>query len=103
MTERLEHLERRFPSLSSIGYKPKSAQSLDYNCVAYAAGDETRVWQPSPVGGYWPPEADRGFGIEHLVSAFEQEGFMLCDGDALEPGFERVALYANDQGRWQQA
>ena len=47
MTTRLQHLEDIFPNLAPSGYSPKSEQSAAYNCVAYAAGDETRNWEGS--------------------------------------------------------
>jgi hypothetical protein len=103
MSDRLEHLERLFPNLASVGYFLTSEQSDEYNCVAWAVGDTTRVWQGHRTTGYWPPGATEGFTIEALVSAFEQEGFAVCAGGDLETGFEKVALCADKQSCWQHA
>jgi hypothetical protein len=42
-----------------------------------------------------------------LRSAFEAIGYEVCHGasinDALEPGFDKVALYVDDDGMWSHA
>ena len=45
-------------------------------------------------GGYWPPTLPRNQEIGTLMRLFAREGFALCDDDALEPGYEKIALYA---------
>ena len=52
MTERLKHLEVIFPNLAAAGYSAKSRKSPVYNCIAYAAGDETRKWEGFHELGY---------------------------------------------------
>ena len=42
MTDRLLHIEAIFPDLAAAGYSPRSEKSGVYNCIAYAAGDDTR-------------------------------------------------------------
>ncbi len=38
--------------------------------------------------------------LESFVAAFNTLGYQLCDfSDALEPGFEKVAIYAKADGR----
>ena len=97
MTDQLKHLEDVFPDLAAAGYSPKSVKSSVYNCVAYAAGDETRKWVGFRVGGYyWPDGTKEGHSLDALKSAFEELGYAICDDDALEPGFERVALAGPD-------
>jgi len=77
-----------------------------YNCIAYAAGDLSRKWDPSMVplpGYYWPPGADRGDGPDSLRSAFEKVGFELCTSPDLEPNYDKVALYIDKDGLWSHA
>jgi hypothetical protein len=45
MTDRLPHVEAIFPNVFAAGYTPRSEKSAVYNCVAYAAGDESRRWE----------------------------------------------------------
>jgi hypothetical protein len=69
MTDRLEHLETIFAELAAAGYKPKSEKSAAYNCIAYAAGDETRKWEGYREGGYhWPDGAKEGHHLEALAA-----------------------------------
>jgi len=39
-----------FLELAAAGYSPKNEKSTVYNCIAYAAGDESRKWQGSNKG-----------------------------------------------------
>lgn len=77
-----------------------------YNCIAFAAGDDQRWWEPiafpSP-GYYWPEGADRGAGVDALVSCYEKCGFEVCDNGEPEDGYTKIALYANEDGAWTHA
>lgn len=85
--------DRDFPRLTPENHRPTSPAAIEYNCIAWAAGDVGRWWQP---GVYWPVETEAGeFGIEVLEAAFKALGFVPCDDDRLEPGFEKVALYGD--------
>lgn len=104
MTGRLPHLEEIFPNLAVAGYSPKSERTGVYNCIAYAAGDETRKWQGfRETGYYWPENAEEGHTLDALMSAFAQLGYALCDSDVLESEFEKVALYVDSVGLWTHA
>jgi hypothetical protein len=104
MTDRLQHLEEIFPDLAAAGYGRKSEKSAVYNCIAYAAGDETRKWEGyRELGYFWPDGAKEGPTLDALRSAFEQLGYALCDSDALESEYEKVALYVDDDGLWTHA
>jgi hypothetical protein len=45
---------------------------------------------------FWPAGARREETIAAFVEAFQTLGYVLCPDDRLEPGFEKVALYARD-------
>jgi hypothetical protein len=81
-----------FPRLTPVNHRVTSPPDLEYNCIAWAAGDTTRWWQP---GIYWPvptPADDYGLGV--LEQLFLSRGYADCSMDAcLETGFEKVALY----------
>src|SRR5437867_8164946 len=50
--------ERAFPNLTD--YEVTSPKDRAYNCIAFAAGDTTRKWDPGMLpqpGYYWPPAA----------------------------------------------
>jgi hypothetical protein len=104
MSSQLKHLEEIFANLASAGYSPKSEKSTVYNCIAYAAGDETRKWEGfRELGYHWPEGAQEGHSLDALISAFQQLGYTICDTEGLDPGFEKVALFVDNDGLWTHA
>lgn len=96
--------ESRFPNLARSGYRITSPRDLRYNCIAHAVGDTCSWWQPeSALGYHWPTGADRGPGIESLRRMFEMIGYVVCDKEEPEPGFDKVALYVDNEGYWTRA
>lgn len=55
------------------------------------------------LGSYWPAQADTGPEIDSLRNMFETIGYVVCDSEEPEPGFEKVALYVDDEGYWTHA
>ena len=88
-------LEDYFPNLRATPYRLTSPASAEHNCIAWAARDQERWWWPDAMGqGYWPEGVPR----EETLSAFEQAygtlGFVRCESADAEPGFVKVAIYA---------
>jgi len=92
-----------FPNLSGK-WVETSLPTRDYNCFAFAVGDETRWWDPLPTDlYYWPPNAPRGYSLESYQRAFETEGFRSCaDGSPVE-GVEKIAIFLDQFGRVEHA
>ncbi len=66
----------------------------DYNCIAWAAEDDTRWWQPSFNGlSYWPTNTFGDYSLENYISAYATIGYERCDSEYFEEGFQKVALY----------
>jgi hypothetical protein len=82
-----------FPRLTADNHRVTSPASSDYNCIAWSAGDTERWWEP---GVYWPVPATH-YGLGVLELAFRSLGYEPCPDGAVEPGFEKVALYAAGQ------
>ena len=83
-----------FPRLTAQNHRITSPASATYNCVAWAADDVERWWQP---GTFWLPEdwPKDDFGLGALERVFLELGYQSCDtGAELEPGFKKVALLA---------
>jgi len=74
-------LEDYFSQLEAGGYRVTSPDTPSYNCVAWAAGDETAWWEPDPNNQYyWPPGPPREFSIEAYIEAYQSLGYSSCDG-----------------------
>jgi hypothetical protein len=92
-------LEAIFPGLHDSTYQITSPSTGDYNCIAWAAGDVGRWWWPDLAGKrYWPAGVPRDETVAAFQDAFHTLGFVVCAGDGLEPGVEKIALFADDEG-----
>ena len=94
-----QDIEGSFPGLATGGYRLTSPVSADYNCAAWAAGEMHRWWDSSAEGGYyWPPGVPTVMSLANLIAAFASLGFQRCPDGHAEPGFEKLALYADVHG-----
>ena len=94
-------LQAAFPGLARGGYTITSPSNKDYNCIAWAAGDAENWWWPvSPdiKEVFWPAAVPRAETISAFRAAFAALDYIECGGEDLEPGFEKIALFADDQG-----
>lgn len=107
----VEDLTAAFPGLAGEDFKILEPPSRYFNCVAFAAGDTTRIWDYNE-GYYWPPWTTRDSRIESLMEVFAGLGYEPCDDGAAEDGYRKVALYEENgiaqhaalqvsNGRWQ--
>lgn len=87
-------LESRYPGLRDSDWGITSEEDPRYNCIAFAAFDEDRWWEPDPMGQYfWPPSVPRENTLEAFILAFESVGYVRCEDETHEDGFHKVALY----------
>lgn len=91
---RLEAIRRTFPAAQSLAIT--SDRTTTYNCIAWAMGDDTRVWWPSGFGAYWPPGVMQGCTREAFRWCFAGRGYEPCADGNLEHGVEKVCLYEKD-------
>lgn len=94
-------IDEEMPLLAAEGYQITSEATNEYNCIAYVLGETDRWWTHSAGADYyWPDHASRTPSIQSLIEAFAGLGFELCEDGSDEPGFSKIALYANGQGQW---
>ena len=87
------------PGLRQGGFRITSPVSPNYNCVACAAGETHRWWDALPEqGAYWPPGAPPAVSLGSLTLVFQALGYEECQSAATQAGFEKIALYADQQG-----
>lgn len=93
----------KFPRIPFNTLAIKSPADDGYQCIAWAEGFTDR--QSWPAKDYaWPkglPLADpaEAATIDHFLPRFSLLGYKPCGlNDSFELGYQKVALYANDQG-----
>lgn len=90
-----DEIRQCFPALDSNRFAVTSVKTISYNCIAWAVGENDRVWWPvDNPDAYWPPGVPREATVESFERAFYSVRFVDCADGKLEPGFEKVALYA---------
>lgn len=90
-------LENSFPNLHENNFEITSDYSENYNCIAWAANDTSRWWWPAnSLDAYWVEDVPRVATKETFIRAFQKLGYEICDSRLLEDGFEKVALYVDD-------
>lgn len=92
--------ERFFPRLVAEGYRKTSDPDTDYNCIAWAAGDNQQPWWPSEDDGvYWPLSDRTDALLSAFIAAYGTLGYSTCISPAAEPGVEKVAIYVGRDGK----
>ena len=77
----------------------KSPETDDYNCIAWAAGDDKQWWEPDIWAiFYWPPGVPRQMTLDAFIKAYETLGFVRCQNCKLEDNIIKIALYVDAQG-----
>jgi hypothetical protein len=95
----IEGIAMVFPRLQGANYRVTSPPDDVYNCIAWAAGATNDWWWPiGPGKTYWPDGVPRLVTLEAFREAFATLGYVVCAGEELEPGFEKIALFADSQG-----
>ena len=90
-------LESLFPGLRGTEYRATSPADGRYNCLAWAAGDQSRWWWPD-AESYWPYKEYRWEWISCFLQAFSLLGFSECDA-IHDDGADYIALFADDDAR----
>lgn len=89
-------LEAKFQKLRPGNYKHDASHATArYNCLAYANADYRHLWESGQQGGryYWPSGiADT---IDGWAEMFTAKGYELTGSREIEPGWEKVAIYAD--------
>lgn len=97
-----EEVRRAFPRLPAV--VRTSDEAWEYNCHAWAMGLQDVWWDPSDPNGPWvppwrkpyfPPGLPRDdFTLDNFTASYRTRGYQDADHGGLEPGWEKIALYA---------
>ena len=100
-----DDFKEMFPALEDDpAFRISSDFCPGYNCVAFAAGDTTQVWEPmgsaalTPAGTYWPPGVIALSTVGAHIAAFATLGYEPCDSPDYEDGYRKVAIYTTPDG-----
>jgi hypothetical protein len=86
-----------FPNSKDEPFTQTSHIDVAYNCIAWAAADNSRWYEPDPFGYYyWPDEVAREYTIEAYVGLYEFLGYEKCESGNIEDGFIKIAVFANE-------
>ncbi len=92
-------LEVKWPQLSSTNYQVTSPKSQEYNCFAWAAGEDDRWWQPTPEEQfYWPIGVPKEETLEAYIQAYQTLGYEACNNYQRSVGYQKIAIYVNSIG-----
>jgi hypothetical protein len=92
-------LDNLICGLEGWDYEVTSEISVEYNCIAFAAGEEDRFWWPrSAPHAFWPEGARDEETIEAFVEAYATIGYEQIDDESFDPAHEKVALYLSKDG-----
>ena len=90
-----------FPRLNDKNNRITSPKKSRYNCIAWAGGSTTKWYWPSPAPNsrsYWPPQVLRECSVRAFVQLFRTISYEVCCDGSLETGYEKIALFANNNG-----
>jgi hypothetical protein len=90
----VDELLRALPNLPIDEVELQSPPTPEYNCVAWAMGEDDRWWDPEYLpDSYWPPGATRRSNLRGWMEAFRSQGFEPCTSSDPEVGFDKIAVY----------
>ncbi len=93
----LTAFDDHFHRLHGGNFLRVSPPDRGYNCIAWAAGDNSQWWQPTGLGGhYWPAGVPLEMTSRAYQAAYEAQGYDVCSSGLLEEGYEKVAIFAKD-------
>lgn len=95
----MNHIQESFPGLRESEFHVTSPADTGYNCIAWAAGEVLRWWEPDPFDQYyWPDGAARSGTLDAFVQAFTTIGYERCESEQLEEHYEKAALFVDAAG-----
>ena len=71
-----------------------SESTPQYNCFAWALGEDSLWMDPDPLFGHWPEDIPSDATVNSFIELFRSAGYELCDDGNLEAGCEKIAIYA---------
>lgn len=93
--EKLYLTHPSFPNSFDFPFEITSPETAQYNCVAWALGDSENWWEADD-DYQWLDNIEYSQSLLAVKSLFENFKFEISDNDSLEKGFEKIALFSDD-------
>lgn len=85
-------IEQLFPLVKKEGYQITSLETIDYNCIAWAASRNDKWMWPHP-DYFWPAKIPLNDKLSSFIKLFESLGYFICNSDTIEKDNEKIAIY----------
>jgi hypothetical protein len=82
-----------FPHLKKSEFQICSPESVEYNCIAWAAGRSDVLCWPNNMM-FWPLTCPCEETVDAFIAFFATLGYKPCKDGEKERGIEKIALYA---------
>ena len=90
-------IPKEFPNTVHEALIPTSPVTTDYNCIAWAYGRNDKWYWPDALGAkFWPATVPRVDNVDAFIQLFQGIGYEVCEDDALEEGYEKIAIYTKN-------
>lgn len=88
---------RDFPDSRKEPFKITSTQTAQYNCIAWAFGDDSKWYWPDPYQiSYWPENVTRKETVDSFIELYQSIGYEICRDSKYESGYEKIAIFADE-------
>ena len=88
-----ERIIEAFPALGTSQFHITSPITPNYNCIAWAANDQTRWWWPdSNYQRYWPCCAPRDTTLQAFLKAFQSLGYQQIKEEDIDSYIDVIAF-----------
>lgn len=89
----------KFPNSLLEPFLVTSPRTPNYNCIAWAFGDNSKWFWPDPLNQYyWPSNIPREETIEAFIELYRSINYEICENGSLQSGIEKIAIYSNKEG-----
>lgn len=87
----------KFPNSFHDPFLITSNYTPNYNCIAWAFGDNTKWYWPDPSHIYfWPSGIARTEELSSFVELYSLIGYEICADGRHCNGIEKIAIFTND-------
>jgi hypothetical protein len=87
-----------FPNSKASPFVVTSPSDGTYNCIAWALESQAHFFWPSTSPFFdWPNDLPRKASLPSFIQFFHRFGFTPCENGELEPGFQKIVLFAKEK------